>query len=196
MRVAVARVCNDSLQDVVRTVGRRSDTANGRLLIILKHLLPVSARLAEITPFMRQNSLAYKSGHVLNSQHRPLSSGLVGIQIVQNMRLFEEGALQELGKVEVRWLTYWWDNAWFNLAPALGIKDFPVAPIGKLGMNEEILTKHKYWERPIVWIDDEISDELSELAAGLQEKKKDVLIVDTLNEKKGEKRGNWETSLA
>ena len=93
-----------------------------------------------------------------------------------------------VGQVEVRWLTYWWDDARFNLAPALGIKDFPVSPIGKMEMNEEILTKHKYWERPIVWIDDEISGELRYSVKELQEKKKDVLIVDTLNEKKGEKR--------
>ena len=86
----------------------------------------------------------------------------------------------------MRWLTSWRDNARFNLAPALGIKDFPVAPFVKEGMTEEILTLQKFWERPIVWIDDEIGGELSGLAAGLQEKKRDVLIVDTLNETKGE----------
>ena len=63
-----------------------------------------------------------------------------------------------------------------------------MAPFVKEGMNEEFLTQHKYWDRPIVWIDDEISGELSGVAAGLQRKKKDVLIVDTRYEMMGEKR--------
>jgi hypothetical protein len=92
------------------------------------------------------------------------------------------------GQVDVYWQTYWNEKARTNLAPALGLQDFPVAPIFKHQMKKECLQEQGMWDRPIVWIDDEISEELRENATHLQQEKADLLIVDAYfeaNKKKG-----------
>nr|QBK87138.1 MAG: hypothetical protein LCMAC201_00400 [Marseillevirus LCMAC201] len=59
---------------------------------------------------------------------------------------------------EIRWLTTWKHQAKYHLAPALGLFDFEVSKDWK-GEFANKLTETEL-SRPIVWIDDELNDEL------------------------------------
>lgn len=64
---------------------------------------------------------------------------------------------------EVRWLTAWTDRAATELAPALGLPDFPAIPFGEHRFRE-LDWKHSAVlaqfldepDRPVLWVDDEL----------------------------------------
>lgn len=66
------------------------------------------------------------------------------------------------GLVEIRWLTSWGHAARTDLAPALGLPDWPVAscPAQRSGVWWKAVVAREVAssERPVVWTDDQIMD--------------------------------------